>query len=359
MSAAGLPSSVPFDVDSGAPAPNRLAERLAHAVQELSLARTLTDVQRIVRTSARDLTRCDGATFVLRDDRMCHFADEDAIEPLWKGMRFPLETCISGWTMLNRRPAVIGDIYSDARTPHPKYRPTFVKSLVVVPIRRLDPVGAIGAYWATSRQASNHEIAVLQALADSTSIALEHVRVYSELEQRARQRTSELEKANDEIRRLSLTDDLTGVFNRRGFYVLAEAALVAARNRGHDGLLAYLDVDGLKHVNDEAGHDVGDELIADVATVLRSTFDPSDIVARIGGDEFCVLVAEYDGHPNILRAKLSDAFEAFNHTGGRRYRLSASLGLVRVAATGTKTLEQLLAEADAQMYAHKKAKLGA
>ena len=78
-------------------------ERLMRAVQELPLARSLPDVQRIVRTSARELTGCDGATFVLRDNGKCFYADEDAIAPLWKGSRFPMDICISGWAMLNRR----------------------------------------------------------------------------------------------------------------------------------------------------------------------------------------------------------------------------------------------------------------
>lgn len=121
-------------------------ERLLRAVQELSLARSLADIQRIVRTSARELTGCDGATFVLRENDKCYYADEEAIAPQWKGNRFPIEACISGWAMLNRDAAVIPDIYVDPRIPHGIYRPTFVKSLVMVPIRRLDPIGAIGNY---------------------------------------------------------------------------------------------------------------------------------------------------------------------------------------------------------------------
>ncbi|GAB4725074.1 hypothetical protein MOKP126_46940 [Mycobacterium avium subsp. hominissuis] len=120
-------------------------ERLVHAVQELSLARSLPDIQRIVRSSARELTGCDGATFVLRDNDRCYYADEDAIAPLWKGSRFPMTSCISGWAMLNRDAAVIPDIYRDPRIPHNLYRPTFVKSLVMVPIRKLDPIGAIAS----------------------------------------------------------------------------------------------------------------------------------------------------------------------------------------------------------------------
>jgi len=150
-------------------------ERLVAVVQELSRARTLEDVQVIVRTAARQLTGADGATFVLRDGDKCFYADEDAIAPLWKGMRFPLSACISGWSMLNRRPAVIQDIYADSRIPADAYRPTFVKSLAMVPIRTSEPIGAIGNYWATQRMPTDVEVRLLQALADSTSIAIENL----------------------------------------------------------------------------------------------------------------------------------------------------------------------------------------
>jgi putative nucleotidyltransferase with HDIG domain len=168
-----------------APSTSRLGEQaqeLVVVIQRLSLARSIADVQTIVRTGARRLTGADGATFVLRDREQCHYADEDAIAPLWKGQRFPLNQCISGWTMLHRRAAVIEDIYADERIPHSAYRPTFVKSLAMVPIRTLDPIGAIGNYWAARHQPSESELELLQALADSTAVAMENVRVYEELE---------------------------------------------------------------------------------------------------------------------------------------------------------------------------------
>ncbi|HYB22507.1 MAG TPA: sensor histidine kinase, partial [Solirubrobacteraceae bacterium] len=157
-------------------------ELLPGVIQRLSLARSVQEVQEIVRTAARRLTGADGATFVLRDGEHCYYADEDAISPLWKGQRFPLEICISGWAMLNRRPAIIPDIYQDERIPHEAYRPTFVKSLVMVPIRQLDPIGAIGNYWASRHEPTARELALLQALADSTAVAMENVRFYEELE---------------------------------------------------------------------------------------------------------------------------------------------------------------------------------
>ena len=181
----------------------RAMEHLVAVIQRLSLARNLDTIMSIVRHAARELTGAHGATFVLRDNDLCYYADEDAISPLWKGQRFPMTSCISGWAMLNRRHAVIEDIYTDPRIPAQAYRPTFVKSLVMVPIRTEAPIGAIGNYWATIHRANDEEVKVLQALADSTSVAMENVQLYSELEQRVRQRTAQLENLNKELETFS------------------------------------------------------------------------------------------------------------------------------------------------------------
>jgi len=169
-------------------------KHLVSVVQRLSMARNVETITAIVRRAVRDLTGADGATFVLRDGERCFYADEDAISPLWKGQRFPLGACISGWTMLNRQPAVIEDIYIDPRIPHDAYRPTFVKSLVMMPIRTIAPVGAIGAYWAKKHLATAEEVELLHALADSVSIALEAAAVLHSLEDRLNERGEELER---------------------------------------------------------------------------------------------------------------------------------------------------------------------
>lgn len=174
-------------------------EQLVEVVQLLSLARDLPTVMDIVRHAARKLTGADGATFVLRDNGKCFYAEEDAISPLWKGQRFPMSACISGWAMLNRQAAVIEDIYADPRIPADAYRPTFVRSLAMVPIRTIDPVGAIGNYWAMQHLPTPEQVKVLQALADTTAVAMENVRVYEELEQRVQQRTSELQSILDNV----------------------------------------------------------------------------------------------------------------------------------------------------------------
>jgi len=178
---------------------NQRMTRLVAAIQELSLARDLNGIMAIVRRAARELTGADGATFILREGDLCHYVDEEAIGPLWKGQRFPMKICISGWVMLNRRPAVIEDIYEDPRIPQDAYRPTFVKSLAMVPIRPESPIGAIGNYWATPRMPTEEEVELLQALANTTAVAMENVRVHDELEERVRCRTAELRAANEEL----------------------------------------------------------------------------------------------------------------------------------------------------------------
>jgi two-component system CheB/CheR fusion protein len=155
--------------------------RLLRAVHELSFARTLDTITATARRAARDLTGADGVTFVLRDGGACYYADEEAIAPLWKGRRFPMETCISGWVMRNNTPVAVQDVYADTRIEHHVYRPTFVRSLAMVPIRAPEPVAAIGAYWAEPHAATDEEIEMLTLLADSAALALTNVQLYAEL----------------------------------------------------------------------------------------------------------------------------------------------------------------------------------
>lgn len=171
------------------------AEIIVDTIEELAGARSVEDIAAIVRTSARKVSGADGVAIVVRDVDRCHYIDEDSISPLWKGLKFPMTACISGWAMLNKQAAVIPDIYKDDRIPHDAYRPTFVKSLVMTPVGQGEPVAAIGAYWAEERHPTDGEIAALKAIARATATAFENVRLVSSL-------TESLERRDFLIREL-------------------------------------------------------------------------------------------------------------------------------------------------------------
>ena len=202
----------------------------------LSKARGEDEVIAAVRDTARRLIGADGVTFVLRDGDRCRYADEDAISPLWKGQSFPAETCISGWAMINRQTVVIEDIYADDRIPHAAYRPTFVRSLAMVPVRPEDPVAAIGAYWSVRATPAPAAIATLERIANGAAIALANVALYKEL----RAAREDAERAKDAIvlamgSLAEVRDNETGnhIF-RTQHYVRALAE--AARSRFPDAL---------------------------------------------------------------------------------------------------------------------------
>jgi two-component sensor histidine kinase len=161
---------------------------LVETIEKLSAARTAGDVAAVVLSVARGICGADGVTVVLRDGDQCVYLDEDAIGPLWKGRRFPVDHCISGWAMLNRQMAVVPDVYADDRIPHDAYRPTFVRSLVMTPVRPEEPIAAIGAYWAEIREFAPAELAQLQIIARATATALENVRLIDSLQDALAQR---------------------------------------------------------------------------------------------------------------------------------------------------------------------------
>lgn len=160
---------------------NLETKTLVQVIQDLSSAKTLEKITFLVRKAARKLADADGVTFVLKDQGMCSYVDEDAIAPLWKGQKFPLQACVSGWAMLNKQTVIIEDIFNDSRVPVDVYRPTFVKSMAITPIRQDDPIAAIGTYWKEQRKPSLEQQELLQALANSASTALENLQLYNTL----------------------------------------------------------------------------------------------------------------------------------------------------------------------------------
>jgi hypothetical protein len=159
-----LPSSVAERFMTTFDETDAVGIRLRSIRKRLTAAESRAQAIETIRATARALCGSDGICLVVRQGDLCHYIEEDAIAPLWKGQRFPMSACISGWSMRNNQTAVIEDVFADPRIPHDAYRPTFVKSLIMTPIGENSPVAAIGAYWAQKRSFSPAEITTVKAL---------------------------------------------------------------------------------------------------------------------------------------------------------------------------------------------------
>lgn len=147
------------------------SDLLSKVRRKLAAAEHRAAVIEAVRQTARGICGSDGISFVLREGEMCHYVEEDAIGPLWKGQRFPLTACISGWSMLTGETAVIEDVFEDSRIPYDAYLPTFVKSMIMTPVGDRN-VAAMGAYWKDRRKFSDVEIVTVKTFSAIVGKAL-------------------------------------------------------------------------------------------------------------------------------------------------------------------------------------------
>jgi diguanylate cyclase (GGDEF)-like protein/PAS domain S-box-containing protein len=196
------------------------------------------------------------------------------------------------------------------------------------------------------------EEADLQLLSTMANIGTQLGRVVER--ERARKAAEDRAEA---IRSQSIRDELTGLYNRRGFLELARQQLRIAQREQRAALLFFVDLNGMKLINDEFGHDEGDRALVDTAAVLRETFRVSDVVARLGGDEFVALMLDADvSKLEVFALRIRQALATRNAQGLRRYRLSASVGAAPYDADRGQTIESLLAHADTLMYEQKRAR---
>ncbi|WP_163994875.1 GAF domain-containing sensor histidine kinase [Pyxidicoccus caerfyrddinensis] len=177
----------------------------AHIARELGNAETDADVIAVIRRAARKWVGCDGVTFVIRDGAECFYVDEDAIGPLFKGRRFPLTACVSGWCMMNGKRTVIPDVFADPRVPVEAYAPTFVKSMAMVPVGQGDVSAAIGAYWQLRVEPTSDQLARLDSLATVVASCLQNIALRRSLERQVAERTVELRAANTQLQAFAAT----------------------------------------------------------------------------------------------------------------------------------------------------------
>ncbi|HAZ10154.1 MAG TPA: hypothetical protein DCY56_03480 [Candidatus Omnitrophica bacterium] len=166
-----------------------------------------------------------------------------------------------------------------------------------------------------------------------------------------------LKKAEIIQRELALIDELTGLYNRRGFLSYA-SHLLKLSNRTQRGLmLIYADLDGLKQINDDFGHEGGDKAIICVTKVLQETFRSSDVIGRIGGDEFAIFALEAKVESlDMLRNRLKENLKLASHNSDSKCKLALSLGIIYYNPEKPQTIEELLNRADALMYEEKGSK---
>jgi diguanylate cyclase (GGDEF)-like protein/PAS domain S-box-containing protein len=175
-------------------------------------------------------------------------------------------------------------------------------------------------------------------------------------------------EAEEALHRLSTTDELTGLFNRRGFFLLAEQQRRLAMRKQAELLLLYIDIDDFKLINDRYGHLEGDTVLADLGNILRRCFRDSDIVARmgdesgvlarVGGDEFVILAVDAGTEGDaILTSRLRERMVRYNEDNGKPYTITLSVGAVRVTPAPDVTVDSLIAAADKLMYQNKRDRL--
>jgi diguanylate cyclase (GGDEF)-like protein len=170
----------------------------------------------------------------------------------------------------------------------------------------------------------------------------------------------ERQRMLQQVRQMAVLDELTGLNNRRGFVLVCQHLWQLANRNGKRLALLFLDLDGLKQINDGYGHAQGDRALVDMADVLRHTFRKADVLGRLGGDEFVVLLAEA-GSEGAVRAleRLRANVDAFNQEAARPYRLSVSVGLSWYDPAVPAPVDALIEQADRAMYVEKLAKKNA
>lgn len=168
---------------------------------------------------------------------------------------------------------------------------------------------------------------------------------------------TEYKRMEEELRILSLIDELTGLYNRRGFFTLVEQLLKQAKRREKGILMLYADIDNMKNINDVFGHKEGDAALTEIANILKTNYRESDIIARIGGDEFIVIpVGTIGDDIEKITERLEKRLEVYNSEIKHKYKLSLSMGIAFYDPEHPCSIEELLIQGDNLMYKHKKAK---
>ena len=166
---------------------------------------------------------------------------------------------------------------------------------------------------------------------------------------------TERKRLEEQLRTMSLTDELTGLYNRRGFFTLAQQQMKVTERTKKDMLLFFTDLDKMKQINDTLCHQEGDKALIEIAAILKEAFRESDIIGRVGGDEFAVLAIDTtDETREVLMKRLHNYLDDYNRLEGRNYHLALSIGIAHYNPETPSTIDELMAQADTLMYEEKR-----
>lgn len=206
--------------------------------------------------------------------------------------------------------------------------------------------------------ANDDESLAIRAVQEGTQDYLVKGQVSGNMLERSIRYAIERHRMLAQLRAMSLADELTGLYNRRGFMTLVKQHLKVAARTKIGKYLLFVDLDGLKSINDTLGHQEGDKALVDAANILKETFRDSDIIARIGGDEFTVFLTT-GANVDILPSRLQKNLDSHNKKRMNPYNLSMSVGLACYDPEKPCSLDELLSRADALMYEQKQKKKSA
>ena len=277
--------------------------------------------------------------------------DYEAFRRHTASVRFPVGVGLIGRTAARWSPVWLSSL--DAESGYlraPAAATCGLAAALMLPILVGTEVVAVLELYSTEQRAPDeHLLSSLAIIGTQLGRVVERERAHAELERHAKA-----------VRELSMRDELTGLYNRRGFMDLGRQNLKLAARARRPAAVFFVDLNGMKAINDQRGHDQGDLALTDTARILTSAMRSSDIVARLGGDEFVVLALDADPTQlGAVRARIQAAVAAANATNGRPFHLSLSVGVALFDPSAPRTIEELVSDADRVMYQQKEARKAA
>mgnify|MGYP006285096011 CR=1 FL=1 len=321
-------------------------ENFADATRQDSELEILFEVSRMIQTTLDkeevyrrllDLIHqaipYDNATLFLWDkqnSKLVPTAQRGAYVDLIGGVHFEHGSGFSGWVAKQKRPVLLSELHRGRRPDD-----TLVGSFMSVPlVVQGELIGVLNISHGKPKAFNEDQLRLLTLIAGQAAATIQRLLLYADM------------------RRLAITDDLTNIYNRRHFLDRMQSEIDRARRYATPFSVMFIDIDNFKELNDNHGHQVGDKILAELASILKHWARSSDIVARYGGEEFVVLLPMTD-KPRAVTAAERLRTRVQRHTFYRRKKLTVSVGVASYPGDGDNS-DQLLGRVDEALYMAKK-----